>query len=71
MADNRHRDTPPGEDGVERRGQEPRAKEVIHFLGFVGALLGGEDARDTRKVNATEGNCEDGSPAETSKRQIP
>src|SRR5215212_9490646 len=70
MADNRHRDTPPGEDGIESRGQKPRAKEIINFLGLICALFRREDAGDTGKVNATKSDCQDTCPAHSCKCQV-
>ena len=64
------RHAPPGEGGVEARRQHPRAKEIIDFGGFVTALFGGEDAGDTGKVDAAEGDGEDGRPAHTCECQV-
>ncbi len=63
VVDDGNRDAPPGEAGVEGRGQEPRAEEIPYLGGFVAALFGGEDAGDACKVNAAECHGKNGCPA--------
>src|SRR5215208_262195 len=70
MADNRNRNTPPGQDGIEGRRQKPRAKEIINFLGLVSALFRGEDASDAGKVDPTKRDGQDACPAHPCKRQV-
>ena len=59
---NGHRDTPPGQNGIESSCEKPCAEQIINFLGFIRALFGREDASDARKVNATKGDCQDSWP---------
>src|SRR5512138_2574589 len=70
MTDDRNRNTPPGEDGIEGSCQEPCTEKVIDLFGFIRALLGCEDAGDPGKVDAAERDCQDGCPAETCKREV-
>src|SRR6266545_2812862 len=70
VVDNCNRNTPPSEGGIECRGKEPRTKEVIHFLRFIGSLLWCENAGDASKINSTERDGKNGRPAETCKLQV-
>jgi hypothetical protein len=50
VTQDRHRDSPPGERCVEDSRNQPRAKKVPDFGGFIASLLGREDARDPGEV---------------------
>ena len=54
VSGNRHRDTPPGQDGVHGRSQQPGTEKVPDFGGFVASLFRGEETGNPGKVDATK-----------------
>src|SRR5688500_6772512 len=55
MLENSHGDSPPGKDGIEGCGKEPRRKEIPYFRRFITSLFGREDACNPGKIDAAEG----------------
>jgi len=70
VAEDGDRDTPPGQNGVHAGSQQPGGEQVPDFGGFIQALLRGEQAGDAGEVDAAEGQCQDGGPADAGELQI-
>ena len=64
VIDDGNRDTPPGENGVEGRCQEPGSEQIPNLGRLITSFFRREDAGDTGKVNATEGESKDACPGQ-------
>src|SRR5512133_234893 len=65
-----HRDTPPGQGGVESSRDEPGAEKIPDFCRFCTPLLRREDTGDAGKIDGAESKRQHGCRADGTERQV-